>query len=300
VNEGDIVSIETPGGGGYNLTSERLSYLSPKEMRRLIRLERWDKPTSGRCGDFAQMNLLIIPEKFAADFERFCRLNPKPCPLLEVFPVGNPISQILAPGADIRTDLPRYRIYQNGKVQKVVLNILEYWRDDLVAFLLGCSFTFESALLKAGIPVRHIELNRNVPMFITNIDCQPSGIFKGKMVVSMRPMTKKQAEPAYEITSQYPRVHGTPLCRSDHDFATLITNPGELGIEDINQPDFGDAIPIKPDEIPVFWACGVTSQLAAIGAALEFFISHAPGHMFISDKKNGELRNEVAKNSIFS
>jgi 5-oxoprolinase (ATP-hydrolysing) len=293
VNEGDVVSIETPGGGGYNLTSEQLGHLSPKEMRRLIRLERWDKPTSGLCADYAQMNLLIIPEKFAADFERFCQLNPKPCPLLEVLSAGNPISQVLAPGADIRTDLPRYRIYRNSTVQKEVLNILEYWWDDLVAFLLGCSFTFECALLKAGIPVRHIELNRNVPMYITNIDCQPSVPFKGKMVVSMRPMTKQQAEQAYEITSQYPQVHGTPLCRIENDFATLITNPDELGIQDINQPDFGDAIPIKPGEIPVFWACGVTSQLAAIGAGLEFFISHAPGHMFISDKRNEELRIQI-------
>jgi len=290
VNDGDVVSIETPGGGGYNLTSEQLAHLSPKEMRHLIRLERWDKPTSGLCADYAQMNLLIIPEKFADDFERFCQLNPKPCPLLEVFSAGNPICQILAPGADIRTDLPRYRIYKNGKIQKEVLNILEYWRNDLVAFLLGCSFTFESALLKTGIPVRHIELNRNVPMYTTKIDCQPSGIFKAKMVVSMRPMTKKQAELTYEITSQYPRVHGTPLCRIDNDFATLITNPDELGIRDINQPDFGEVVPIKPGEIPVFWACGVTSQLPAVGAGLEFFISHAPGHMFISDKNNEELR----------
>jgi 5-oxoprolinase (ATP-hydrolysing) len=290
VNEGDVLSIETPGGGGYNLTPEQLSHLPPKEMRRLIRLERWDKPTSGLCADYAQMNLMIIPKKFATDFERFCQLNPKPCPLLEVLPAGNPISQVLASGADIRTDLPRYRIYKNGKVQKEVLNILEYWRDDLVAFLLGCSFTFESALLKAGISVRHIELNRNVPMYVSNIDCLSSVPFKGKMVVSMRPMTKKQAQLAYEITTQYPQVHGTPLCRIDNDFATLITSPDELGIQDINQPDFGDAVPIRPGEIRVFWACGVTSQLAAIGAGLEFFISHAPGHMFISDKRNEELK----------
>jgi len=290
VNKGDILSIETPGGGGYNLISEQLERWSPTEMRRLIRLERWDKPTSGLCADYAQMNLLIIPEKYANDFEQFCRYNPRPCPLLETLPAGNPISQFLAPGSDIRTDLPRYRIYEEGEVQKEVLNIMNYWREDLVAFLLGCSFTFESALLNAGIPVRHIELGRNVPMYITSIDCRPSGPFKGKMVVSMRPMKLEQAEQAYKITAQFPHVHGAPWCQMHNDFRTLITDPDELGIQDINQPDFGDAVPIRPDEIPVFWACGVTSQLAAVGAGLGFFISHSPGYMFISDKKNEELR----------
>ncbi|NIP31788.1 MAG: putative hydro-lyase [Candidatus Dadabacteria bacterium] len=290
VNEADVLSIKTPGGGGYHLTSKQLSRWSPVEMRRLIRLERWDKPTSGLCADYAQMNLLIILEKYAADFEQFCRLNPKPCPLLEVLAPGDPFSHWVAPGADIRTDLPRYRIHKNETAEKEVLNIKEYWSENLVAFLLGCSFTFESALLKVEIPVRHIELNRNVPMYITNIDCQPSGPFKGKMVVSMRPMTREQAEYAFKITAEYSVVHGEPLCHIENDFNTIITDPEELGIRDINHPDYGEAIPIRSNEVTVFWACGVTSQLAAIGADIEHFISHSPGHMFISDKKNEELR----------
>ncbi|MFQ6115852.1 MAG: putative hydro-lyase [bacterium] len=258
-------------------------------MRRLIRLERWDGPTSGLCTDFAQMNLLVLPKKYASNFERFCQLNKKPCPLLEVFSPGNPRCQLLAPGADVRTDLPRYRIYHNGKLEQQVLNIRNWWQDDLVTFLLGCSFTFESALLKANIPVRHLELNRNVPMYITNIDCKPSGPFDSKMVVSMRPMTLAQAIEAFKITTRFPAVHGAPLCRIENDFNTLITNPQELGIQNINQPDFGAAVPIRSNEVPVFWACGVTSQLAALRANVDFFISHAPGHMFISDKRNEDL-----------
>lgn len=290
VGAGDIVSIETPGGGGYNLTSQQLKERQPAEMRRLIRMERWDKPTAGLCEDYAQMNLLVLPQKYADDFKKFCHLNLKPCPLLEALSPGDPYSHLLANGADVRTDLPRYRIYKNGKLHREVLNITDFWKDDFVAFLLGCSFTFEAALLKADIPVRHIELNRNVPMFITNIDCTPAGPFESKMVVSMRPMTKEQAKEAFKITAQYPAVHGSPLCRAENDIQTIITNPRELGIQDLQKPEFGDPVPIRSDEVPVFWACGVTSQLAAQGAELDFFISHAPGHMFISDKKNEDLK----------
>jgi len=289
VKPGEMISIETPGGGGYNLTSQELKNWPPAEMRRLMRLERWDRPTSGLCADYAQMNLLVLSQEYADDFAQFCRLNPTPCPLLEVFPIGNPICQTSARGADIRTDLPRYRIYRKGKFCKEVLNISDEWQENFVAFLLGCSFTFDSALLNANIPVRHIELNCNVPMYITNIECKPAGQFKGKMVVSMRPMTPQQAKEAFRITGQFPDVHGAPLCRVENNIRSIISDPDELGIGDINQPDFGDAIPITSDEIPVFWACGVTSQLAAMNAAMEIFISHAPGHMFISDKKNDDL-----------
>ncbi len=289
VNAGETISIETPGGGGYNLTAQELAKITPAEMQRLIRLERWQQPTSGLCAEYAQMNLLVLPQKFAADFEQFCRLNPAPCPLLEALAPGDPITRFLAPGADIRTDIPRYRIYSKNSRHREVLNITENWQADFVAFLLGCSFTFEAALLKAGIPVRHIELNRNVPMFITNIQCRAAGPFQSNMVVSMRPMTLDQAQRAFEITSQYPAVHGAPLCRESGNFETAITRPEELGIENIGQPNFGDGVPIAENEVPVFWPCGVTSQLAALGAKLDFFISHSPGHMFISDKKNEEL-----------
>lgn len=272
------------------MKNEKLPQLPPKEMRRLIRAEYWDKPTAGLCAGYAQMNLLIIPGKYAADFKKFCQLNSKPCPLLEVLPPGEPISRILAPGADIRTDLPRYRIYRDGKIQEEVLNIKTIWQKDLAAFLLGCSFTFESALLKANIPLRHLQLSRNVPMYVTNWECQPSGPFAGKMVVSMRPMTLKQAQKAFKITAQYPAVHGSPLCRVEDDVQSLITNPADLGIVDLSKPDFGDSLPLKDDEATIFWACGVTSQSAAIYAGLDFFICHAPGHMFISDRTNEDLK----------
>ncbi|MFZ5519483.1 MAG: putative hydro-lyase [Candidatus Zhuqueibacterota bacterium] len=288
---GDTVSIETPGGGGYNLTDDELAIMPPGEMRRLIRLERWQQPTAGLCAGHAQMNLLVLPKQYAADFEQFCRLNPRPCPLLERLAPGDPLSRFLAPGADIRTDIPQYRIHAKSSRHRDVLHIREYWSEDLVAFLLGCSFTFEAALIQAGIPVRHVELHKNVPMYTTNIRCQSAGPFRGKMVVSMRPMTMKQARQAFHITASYPSVHGTPLCRQPENFKTLITRPGELGINDIHRPTFGDAVPIARDEVPVFWACGVTSQLAAAGARLDFFISHSPGHMFISDRKNDELRS---------
>jgi len=290
VQSGDTISIETPGGGGYNLTDDQLACIPTGEMRRLIRLERWQQPTAGLCAEFAQMNLLVLPKQYAADFEQFCRLNPRPCPLLEKLAPGDPLSRFLAPGADIRTDIPQYRIYSMGSRHRDVLNIRDYWSEDLVAFLLGCSFTFEAALIQAGVPVRHVELHKNVPMYTTHTRCQPAGPFRGNMVVSMRPMSKKQAEQAFHITARYPSVHGTPLCHTPESFDTLITRPEELGIDDIHRPDFGDAVPIARDEVPVFWACGVTSQLAAANAHIDFFISHSPGHMFISDRKNNELQ----------
>ena len=290
VYPGDRVRIETPGGGGYCLTERELADHPPAAMRRLIRKQRWQRPTSGLCKEFAQTNVLILPRQFAPAFEQFCRRNPKPCPLLEVLPAGDPIVKELAPGADIRTDVPLYCYSRTGKSVLTLPDVVDVWQDDFVTFLVGCSFTFEVALLRAGLPVRHIELGCNVPMYITNRLCTAVEPFQSPVVVSMRPMTTEQAQQAYHITSSYPSVHGAPLVSVDGDPATIITNPNELGIRDLSVPDFGDAGPIRNGEVPVFWACGVTTQIAAQSAGIPVFISHAPGHMFITDRTNEELK----------
>jgi len=226
-----------------------------------------------------QANLVILPRDWAFDFLLFCQRNPKPCPLLDVTEAGDPEPRHIAPGADVRTDLPTYRIWEHGELIDEPNDITRYWRDDLVSFLIGCSFTFESALLSAGIPVRHIEMNRNVPMFRTNIACRPAGRFHGPMVVSMRPMTPAQAIEATRICSRFPRAHGTPIHLGD---------PSDIGIADIMAPDFGEPVDIRPGEIPVFWACGVTPQAALMHAKPPFAITHKPGHMFVCDLKDND------------
>jgi uncharacterized protein YcsI (UPF0317 family) len=230
-----------------------------------------------------QANLVIVPQDLAFDFLLFCHRNPKPCPLLDVVEAGSAEPKAVAPGADLRTDLPQYRVYLDGKLADEPYHLHDWWRDDLVSFLLGCSFTFENALLKAGIPVRHVERGCNVPMYRTNRMCQRAGRFAGPLVVSMRPMTSAQAERAAEICSKYPRAHGAPIHAGD---------PAGIGIRDIGQPDFGDPVEIRREEIPVFWACGVTPQAVALEAKLPFLITHKPGHMFLTDLKDSHLEDE--------
>jgi uncharacterized protein YcsI (UPF0317 family) len=230
--------------------------------------------TSGLAPGFAQANLVILPRDVAYDFLRFCRSNPKPCPLLDVTEPGDPTPRQVAPTADLRTDLPRYRVWEDGQLVDEPTDILRWWRDDLVSFVIGCSFTFEAALLRAGVPVRHIELGRNVPMYRTNIPCQPAGQFHGPLVVSMRPLTPADAIRAVQITSRYPSVHGAPV---------HLGLPEQIGIHDLSQPDFGDAVPIAADELPVFWACGVTPQAAIMSARPPLAITHSPGCMFVTD-----------------
>lgn len=250
------------------------------ELRAAIRRGEYTQPTPGLAPGYAQANLAILPQKYAFDFLLFCLRNPKPCPVLDVTEPGSPVPRLAAPGADLRTDLPRYRVWEHGELKAEVTDITPYWRDDLVAFLLGCSFTFEAALLGAGIPVRHIEEGRNVPMFITNRECTPAGVFHGPMVVSMRPIPPELVVRAVQVTSRYPAVHGAPV---------HIGDPAVIGIRDVMQPDFGDAVTFKAGEVPVFWACGVTPQAVAMEAKPDFMITHAPGHMFITDLKNEEL-----------
>lgn len=255
-------------------------HLSPREVRLIIRRGKWDQPTAGLAMGYAQANLIILPQKYAFDFLLFCQRNPKPCPLLEVLEPGRYCTNFLSPEADIRTDLPRYNIYRNGNLEETVQEIKSLWRKDFVTFLLGCSFSFEEALLRAKIPVRHLEEKKNVPMFISNISCKPSGIFHGPMVVTMRPIPSHQVSRAVQITSRYALVHGAPV---------HIGDPSLIGIRDLKKPDFGDPVKIKKDEIPVFWACGVTPQAVVMKVKPDLCITHTPGHMFISDILNEEL-----------
>jgi uncharacterized protein YcsI (UPF0317 family) len=256
------------------------SKMAPKEVRQMIREGKITTFTSGMCNGYAQANLAILPKELAFDFLLFTQRNPKPCPVLDVTEVGNPEPKVAAPGADLRFDIPKYRIYRYGELTDEVTDLSKYWRDDLVAFLLGCSFSFEGPMLDAGLEVRHITDNHNVPMYITNIQCKPAGVFSGPMVVSMRPMTPKNAIRATQVTSRMPSVHGAPIHFGD---------PAAIGIKDIMKPDFGDPSTIKPGEVPVFWACGVTPQAVAMSVKPEFMITHAPGHMFITDLLNADL-----------
>ncbi len=249
-------------------------------VRRVCRRGEWTRPTSGLAGGYAQANLVVLPREWAYDFLLFCQRNPKPCPLLEVTEPGDPTPHQFAPAADLRTDLPRYRIWKNGELSAEADNVTDVWRDDLVSFIIGCSFTFEAALINAGVPVRHIEENVNVPMYRTNISCVPAGRFHGPMVVSMRPLTPADAIKAVQITSRYPSVHGAPV---------HLGNPEAIGIKDITQPDYGDPVTINPNEIPVFWACGVTPQAVLMAAKLPFAITHAPGCMFVTDVRDETL-----------
>lgn len=257
-----------------------LEGLSPRELRLLIRRDGWDGSTSGLALGYAQANLVILPQKYAFDFFLFCQRNPKPCPLLEVLEPGRYETRFLAPGADIRTDVPRYHIYRHGDLIETKKEIRHIWQEDFVTFLLGCSFTFEEALLKAHIPVRHIEERKNVPMYLTGIPCKEGGIFRGPLIVSMRPIPHEKVARAVQITARYPSVHGAPV---------HIGDPERIGIKDLSIPDFGEAVEIRDGEIPLFWACGVTPQAALLDAKPEICITHVPGHMFISDILNEEL-----------
>jgi uncharacterized protein YcsI (UPF0317 family) len=242
--------------------------------RAAIRRGEWTGPTAGLAPGYTQANLVMLPEADAFDFLRFCVRNPKPCPVLEVTDPGSPEPAATAPGADLRTDVPRYRVYRDGEPDGEPTDVRDAWRDDLVAFLIGCSFTFERALLAEDLPVRHIEQGVNVPMYRTSRDCHPAGRFEGPLVVSMRPMTPEQAIRATQITSRYPTVHGAPV---------HVGDPEQLGIADLQAPDYGDPVEIRPGEIPVFWACGVTPQAVAAASRPELMITHAPGHMFVTD-----------------
>jgi uncharacterized protein YcsI (UPF0317 family) len=254
---------------------------SAAELRRKIRAGEHTGPTAGLAAGFVQANLVILPKSDAEAFAEFCRLNDRACPLIEQTGPGQPEPKHSAPGADLRTDVPRYRVFREG-VPDVAepTDVVSLWRADLVGFLLGCSFTFEAALMAAGLPVRHIELGRNVPMFRTTIACRPSGRFRGPLVVSMRPYRPDQIDRVRQITSCYPTMHGEPI---------HVGDPAALGVSDLAHPDFGDAVPVEPGEIPVFWACGVTPQLAIAEARPEIAITHSPGCMFVTNLRDADI-----------
>jgi uncharacterized protein YcsI (UPF0317 family) len=263
------------------MTGDACARMTGREIRALCREGTFDRPTTGVALGYAQANLVVLRARLTSDFQQFCRLNPKPCPLLEVTKPGGFEPMETALGADLRTDLPRYRVLRDGVCMDRPTAITRYWEADFVAFLIGCSFTFEASLLEAGLPVRHIEESRNVPMYRTNIACSSAGPFEGDLIVSMRPMTPEQARIAEQVTAALPRVHGSPVHMGD---------PSAIGIADVSRPDYGDVVTIHNDEIPVFWACGVTPMEAVMHAKPDIAITHEPGHMFVTDLLDRSLR----------
>ena len=250
------------------------------QARAAIREGRWTTHTSGIARDHVQGNVVILPQKLADEFLRYCQRNPKPCPVLAVSEPGVPMLPTLGADIDIRTDVPRYRVWRRGELVEEPTDINAHWQHDLVTFVIGCSFSFEQALLDAGLPMRHVDQNLNVAMYRTNIATVPAGPFKGPMVVSMRPLRAAAAIRAIQITSRFPDVHGAPVHLGD---------PSLIGIRDLSLPDYGDAVEVKRDELPVFWACGVTPQAAIAQARPDFCITHAPGAMLITDLLNHQL-----------
>lgn len=253
---------------------------TPLGARLAARLGGYDGPTAGFAPGFVQGNLAILPADYADEFLRFAHLNPKPCPVIGMSEIGSPYIPALGHDLDLRTDVPGYRIWQNGELIDEPKNLASWWRDDLVAFAIGCSFSFEEALIEDGLRVRHIDRNCNVPMYRTNIACRPAGRFSGPMVVSMRPFKPADAIRAIQITSRFPAVHGAPV---------HIGLPEAIGIADLGAPDYGDAVPVADDEIPVFWACGVTPQAVIRAVRPPFAITHAPGKMIVTDIRNSSF-----------
>jgi uncharacterized protein YcsI (UPF0317 family) len=254
--------------------------LTGHAVRLAIRRNAHSGPTSGLAPGYVQANLAILPNSLAQDFMQFCQRNPKPCPLVGVGAPGDPRIPDLAEDLDIRTDLPRYRVWRDGALVDEPADIVKYWRDDLVAFAIGCSFSFEQALVEGGIELRHMTCDCTVPMYRTAVETVPAGPFHGPLVVSMRPMKPADAIRAVQITTRFPSVHGAPV---------HLGKPESIGIKNIAKPDWGDAVPIHDDEIPVFWACGVTPQSVIMAVKPEFCITHYPGAMLVTDRRNTEF-----------
>lgn len=251
-----------------------LRQLSPQEVRRLIRAGQYTSDTTGLAMGYIQGNLAILPEKYALDFATFCQRNPKPCPLIAVSEAGSTALPTLAHDFDLRTDVSKYRVFRNGEVVEETTDISDHWQDDFVAFVLGCSYSFEEALVSAGLPLRHLDLGREVPAYETSIATTKSGPFEGGMVCSMRPFKPADAIRAVEVTSRFPLTHGSPVHFGD---------PKAIGIEDIMKPEYGDPPVIEEGEVPVFWACGITPQVVMANAKPEICITHKAAHMLITD-----------------
>jgi len=264
------------------LKTQTILSLNPavRKARDDIREGTYTAHTSGIARDHVQGNVVILPKALADDFLRYCQRNPKPCPVLAVSEPGDPMLPTLGMDIDIRTDVPRYRVWRRGELVDEPTDVRKLWREDLVTFVIGCSFSFEQALLDAGLTMRHIDQNRNVAMYRTSIATVPAGPFHGPMVVSMRPLRAAAAIRAIQVTSRFPDVHGAPV---------HIGDPALIGVKDLALPDYGDAVDVMRDELPVFWACGVTPQAAIAQARPEFCITHAPGAMLITDLLNHQL-----------
>ena len=255
----------------------------PREIRHAIRQGNFRRHTAGVAPGYVQGNVCILPREYAEEFRLFCERNPKPCPLLAMSAPGDPRLPELGADIDIRTDVPRYRVFRDGTLVEEVTDLRDLWRADLVSFVLGCSFSFEEALMAAGLPLRYVEQGRNVSMYRTSIDCASAGRFRGKLVVSMRPFKAADAIRAIEITARYPRAHGAPV---------HIGRPDLIGIGDLAMPWAGDPTEVREDELPVFWACGITPQSVVLDAKPSLCITHAPGHMLVTDLENAALAQE--------
>jgi uncharacterized protein YcsI (UPF0317 family) len=253
---------------------------TPAEARQRYR-EGLVAPTTGWAAGFTQANIVMLPQEWAFDMLLFAQRNPQPVPLLDVTDPGCPTSW-LAPDADLRTDVPRYRVWRDGELTAEPTEVSGLWRDDLVTFIIGCSFSFETALMAAGIPIRHIDQGRNVSMYRTNVDCRPAGRLSGPLVVSMRPIPAGQVVTAVQVTERMPEVHGAPV---------HVGVPEALGITDLSSPDYGDPVDVQEGDVPVFWACGVTPQAALMASKPPFAITHAPGYMFVTDVPDASYRH---------
>ena len=247
---------------------------STDAVRESIRTKSYKGHTAGLGGPRLQANLAILQDSYALDFMRFCQRNPKPCPLVGVSDTGNPMMTTLGRDIDIRTDVPAYYVYKDGVLDRTVEDLADIWRDDFVTFALGCSFTFEHALMDAGLPLWHIENNATVPMFETSIETVPAGPFSGPMVVSMRAIPNDRIDEVVAISAGFPLAHGAPV---------HIGDPATIGIRDITNPQWGDAAPIPDGTTPIFWACGVTPQASIRSSKPPISITHKPGHMLITD-----------------
>ena len=247
------------------------------EVRQACREGSWTGPTPGLAPGFAQANLVILPQEWAWEFLLFCQRNPQACPLMDVTEPGAVAPSKAAPQADLRSDLPKYRVWRDGELVAEPGDISGLWRNDFVSFLIGCSFTFESELMRSGLGVRHIDEGCNVPMYRTNVPCRPAGRFSGPLVVSMRPYQPADAIRAVQVTAAFPGSHGPPV---------HLGFPEAIGIQDLSRPDYGDAVTVRPGELPVFWACGVTPQAVLQSARLPLAITHSPGCMFVTDLRD--------------
>ncbi|MHB1159604.1 MAG: putative hydro-lyase [Chloroflexota bacterium] len=262
------------------LNSPMILNVSPREIREAVRSGRLTRTSRGMAPGYTQASLVVLESRYAYDFLVFAQRNPKPCPILEVLDRGSYESVFAAPGADVRTDLPRYRVYRNGAIECDVTDVKDFWSDDLVAFLLGCAMSFDAALDRAGIPNRHVEEGRSGSLYNSNIPCPPAGVFRGNMVVSMRPYSAAQAIRAVQVTTRFQRTHGEPV---------HIGDPAVIGIRDLSKPDYGQPVSIREGDVPVFWACSVTPQSIAMNERLPFMITQSPGHMMVTDIRDDEI-----------